>query len=138
MVKGLRPASRECWRLGLLVLSVGSCGVGPTDLGRCSGELPLTVDQREGLRFTWEPADCPMYTLVVDEARVIRWSIWSSDDSRNQIGSGVEYGQVPPNAVEQSRGADPLLARNRYRVAVTRIDEEGSQVTAGTAYFIKD
>jgi hypothetical protein len=79
-----------------------------------------------------------MYTLVVDEARVIRWSVWSSDDSRNQIASDVEYGQVPPNAVEQSRGADPLLTGNRYRVAITRIDEGGTQVTAGTAYFIKE
>jgi hypothetical protein len=122
-------------RHSLVVLSGTACAVEPDDLGRCSGELPIVVEQSDGVRFTWAPPDCLMYTLVVDEARTTRWYIWSPDRFHNQIASGVEYGRVPPglDGIDAAR----LWVGNRYHVLVSRMNQEGREVVAGRATFVK-
>jgi len=131
-----------CWRdsavWGLLVLASGaSCRPGPTELGRCAGELPVQVDQSAGLRFTWEPADCRVNSLAVVEGQATRWYIVSGERYRNQIASDVEYGQVPAGAVGLEHPGDALWKGNRYTLLLGRIDEAGSEVTAARIDFVK-
>jgi len=123
----------------VLVLAAygGGCQPGPSELGRCSGELPVQVDQSAGLHFSWEPAGCRVNSLAVVEGQATRWYIVSGERYQNQIASGVEYGQVPTGAVGLEHPGDFLWRGNRYTLVLGRIDDAGNGVTAARVDFVK-
>jgi hypothetical protein len=71
------------------------------------------------------------------EGQTTRWYIISGERYRNQIASGVEYGQLPAGAVGLEHPGDVLWKGNRYTLPLGRIDEEGNEGTAARIDFVK-
>jgi hypothetical protein len=125
-------------RLLFCVLSLASltaCGTDPEDFGRCSSSLPISVSNEASPEFTWTPADCPIYDLVVEQASVIFWTL-SSSEPVNAIESPVRYGEpARPGTIGGGEGT-PLIPGNRYLVRIFRIADDGLVGLAGEHTFL--
>lgn len=111
----------------LLVLSAAECATDPDEFGRCTGGIQVSAVYDPALQLQWDPSDCAMFTLSIDtQSRTLMWDL-STIETRNGIESPVTYG------VAQS-GTDGTAARpmgpGRYRILMTRLDEENRTVLA--------
>ena len=113
-----------------------ACALSPTDLGRCSGPFPLTVDQASSLSFSWTPGDCPVHTLAVLEGPSVKWYLFTANEALNGLTAPVQYGQVPGPAFTSSQ-ADFLWVGIPYRVQLTALTRQGREVIVAETTFVK-
>lgn len=123
--------------LVLLVVAgfLTACGLSPTDLGRCSGPFPLTVDQVTSPSFSWTPSDCPVYSLAVLEGQSVKWYLFSASET-NRLRSPVRYDHIPDMSFTASQ-AGFLFVGIPYRVQLTAWTREGRQVLVAETTFVK-
>ena len=103
----------------------------PRMLPGCTGRIPISVSAGVAPGFTWAP-DCSVSAVAVQVSvrTEARWeTVWSFHIPHpGGIGSGIEYGSAPPDAVVTVR-ARRLRAGRQYLVTVRNV--VGSSSIAG-------
>jgi hypothetical protein len=117
--------------LAVLLSAAVSCGTDPSDLGRCSGPLQLTIIRTAVVEFQWEPTGCAVYSLSVDTEASVAWYVESLGNS-NQIGSPVRYGLAPSGAWASDAVS---LHGGPYRLIITRLDGSGNAPVVADTNF---
>jgi hypothetical protein len=125
LVRRLAPA---LWLSG----AVNCAGTDPSDFGRCTGKLQLTIQRTADPEFRWEPADCPVYSISIAKSRLpdTGWYL-EMIEYRNGIESPVRYGVVPSGAygspAEQLHGGP-------YRLIIARLNGSSAEIVADTTF----
>ena len=118
--------------LTVVVLAILGCGTGPEEFGRCSAPLTIEVSDEAAPLFTWTPAECPIFEIVVEESSILLWVI-RSPGLTNVIESPIRYGAPDPSG--GATDAEPLVGGRTYRVRIWRIQDDGEVMLAGERTF---
>jgi hypothetical protein len=115
----------------VLLSTAAACGTDPSDLGRCSGPLQLTIFRSPVVEFRWGPSGCTVYSLSIDKGTEGGWYVESLEFS-NQIESPVRYGVTPSGT--QASPAESLHG-GPYRLMITRLDGSGGAPVVADTLF---
>ena len=115
----------------MLLPIVVSCGTDPSELGRCSGPLQLTIIRSPVVEFQWGPTGCTVYSLSIDKGTEGGWYVESLELS-NKIESPVRYGVTPSGT--QASPAETLHG-GPYRLIITRLNGSGEAPVVADTLF---
>jgi hypothetical protein len=115
-----------------LFSAVNCAGTDPSDFGRCTGDLQLTIIRIPTVEFHWEPEGCSVYAISVAKG-TLSDSGWYVEmlEYRNGIESPVRYGVAPPGAA-----ASPAeqLHGGPYRIIINRLNGSTADIVADTTF----
>ena len=126
LVRRLAPA---LWLSG----AVNCAGTDPSDFGRCSGGLQLTIQRVTALvELRWGPDGCSVYSISIAKGTLsdTGWYV-EMIEYRNGIESPVRYGVTPSGT--QASPAETLNG-GPYRLIITRLNGGSAEIVADTTF----
>jgi hypothetical protein len=117
--------------LGVLL---SDCGTEPDALLRCSPLLAITVTGSP-LTFAWEPSDCAVYSIAVEQGNPgnVSRTAWYLASEQNDLHGPIRYG-VDPRTGTTAAGAEDLVV-GPYTVEIARLNAQGSALELSRAGF---
>ena len=123
--------SRLTLALGLGSL-ISCAGTDPSDFGRCSGGLQVTIVRTPAVEFQWGPQGCSVYSISIAKGTLsdTGWYV-EMLEYRNGIESPVRYGVAP--AGTQGSPAETLRG-GPYRIIINRLNGSSAEIVADTTF----